>query len=263
MVKRGVYLDPFTHGPQPPLHLRSWLVFARFSILSLIFSISLVGPFAYVNLLDQLNQKSEPTSRESSPSQSIVETLPPFVIPEPFPFPTLQELPKQERYTFRIPNAEFSLEVHAPELWEWKALTSDLVRFSPNSPTSPEPFTRFSFSSGCFGSCDDLSQNIAESLQRQLQTLNRQGITPRVMHWYVHHKSWVEYSILTDDAEGQALLTGVSIRWEEEWLNALRCEMVAPIDYPLENEEVLHVAWKQWIPLFVKRCRKYKVLSWN
>lgn len=232
-------------------------------MIGLFLSSCLIGPLYYVSSLSELIKASESSQSSASEKVEAPQAPPPFVIPQPLPFPTTRELPKQEHYRFRIPNAEFSLEVQAPEQWSWRALTSDVVRFSPKSALSPESSSVLTFSSGCFGSCDDLSQNIAESLQRHLHALNRQGITPRVTHWYVHHKSWVEYSILTDSADGQAMLMGVSMRWEEEWLNALRCEMSAPIDYPLESEELLHLAWKQWSPLFVRRCRKYKVLSWN
>ena len=96
-----------------------------------------------------------------------------------------------------------------------------------------------------------------------LRTLSRQGVNARVVHWHVHHASWLEYSLLTDNAEGQAQLTGVTLRWEDEWLNALRCEMSAPIELPFEHEEVLHLAWDLWAPLFVSRCRELKVLSWE
>jgi hypothetical protein len=228
-----------------------------------LLSVSLVGPLYYVDSITEWLKMSEPEESADPQAQASQSAPPAFLIPQPLPLPMRGELPSQERSKFRIPNAEFSLSVQVPEQWEWRALTSDLVRFTPKSPLSPEPKTVLTFSSGCFGSCDDLSKNIASALQRHLHALNRQGITPRVTHWHVHHKGWVEYSILTDSADGQAMLTGVSLRSEEEWLNALRCEMSAPIDYPLESEELLHLAWRQWAPLFVLRCRNYKVLSWN
>lgn len=262
-MKRSVNFDPLSSGPQASSTWRSWACFARLCGVLLILSTLLSGPLIGVERLSEVHEPSAPQEAKADEVQQALNEPPPFLIPEALPFPLDEELPKQEPYAFRIPNAEFSLEVEAPVSWAWRALTSDVVRFSPKTPMSPEPLSVLTFSSGCFGSCDDLSKNISGSLSRHLEALSRQGLTPRVTHWYVHHQGWVEYSFLTDGADGQAVLNGVSMRWEEEWLNALRCEMSAPIDYPIESEELLHLAWKQWIPLFVKRCRMYKVLSWN
>ena len=235
----------------------------RLSAVLATLTVTLAAPLLYVSHLSVQLQAERALERPKSQQSEPDVSPPPFVIPSPLPFPELRALDDQRSYSFRIPNAEFSLQVSAPREWAWRALTGDVVRFAPESPSSPEPGSVLTFSSGCFGSCDDLSDNISSSLQQHIQALTRQGMTPRVTHWHVHHRGWVEYSLLTDSPEGQATLTGVSMRWEEEWLNALRCEMSAPIDYPLESEELLHLAWNQWAPLFLARCRDYKVLSWN
>ena len=129
-------------------------------------------------------------------------------------------------------------------------------------PSAGERSTRLTFSAGCFGSCDTIEDNIANALKVYLSDLTRQGRAPRLTHWHVHHSAWVEFSVLTNEGD-TTRLTGVSVRWSPKWLNALRCEMSAPIAFPAESEEVLHLAWDMWAPLFVSRCRELKVLSWE
>jgi len=186
----------------------------------------------------------------------------PYLIPRPLPFPAPRALGGQRDYTFEIPDAEFKLRVRAPAGWAARPLSGEVVRFEPARPPADERSTRLTFSAGCFGDCDAIEDNIANALKVYLHDLTRQGRAPRLTHWHVHHSAWVEFSVLT--AEGDVTrLTGVSVRWSPRWLNALRCELSAPIDFPAESEEVLHLAWDQWAPLFVTRCRDYEVLSWE
>lgn len=252
--------DAYHHAPSlfKALHLLTRLARLALPLVAVV-TACLIG----VEALDVEQQEVLKTRTTQEARKTKAQALPPLLIPEPLPFPAQLSVQDQVPYRFKVPNAEFTLEARAPRLWGWKALSGEVVRLAPSGPESPEPKSVVTVSTGCFGPCDDLSRNIANALITHLRTLSRQGVNARVVHWHVHHASWLEYSLLTDNAEGQAQLTGVTLRWEDEWLNALRCEMSAPIELPFEHEEVLHLAWDLWAPLFVSRCRELKVLSWE
>ena len=183
-----------------------------------------------------------------------------WFIPEPLPFPVVRDDPKLSRRKFELSEAGINLSALMPPTWERISLNAgDKLRF--HDPRDREEYVRYS--AGCFGSCDDLEENIANSLTRRAQRDYHKGLDPRVVHWHVHHQTWVEYSLLYRDLEGGAWLVGVSTRWSNQWLYALQCEYRAPIDLPYERQEVLHLAWDVWAPQFIRLCRQYEVTSWE
>ena len=204
--------------------------------------------------------QSEPLSDQVLESSNL-EVEVPLLIPDGFPFPEVDAsaFTSEKSHTFRITDAEFTLKVSVPSKWQKFNLGTEAVRFDSGSRYSGE----VTFSTGCFGNCDTLERNIARSLSTHIRKVERQGRIPRVTHWHVHHKTWIEYSFLFRDAQGQAWLNGVTVKWSPQWLNAIRCEYLAPIDLAFENEEVLHFAWDGWAPAFIHYCRDFKVLSWE
>lgn len=194
------------------------------------------------------------------PARGVTEPSPPeWLTPEPLPFPSMTSLRDGMRSRFKIPAAEFKLAVERPQSWSYLELSEDQVRFQ-NSNSSEE---YVSFSAGCFGDCDRVESNIAESLASHVEHDYHRGQDPRVVHWYVHHKTWVEYSLLYRESDGRAWMTGVSVRWSPQWLNALKCTYRAPVNFPYESEQVLHLAWDIWAVEFIRYCRRYEVLSWE
>jgi len=184
----------------------------------------------------------------------------PWFIPEPLPFPVVRDDARLKRRKFELSEAGMGLSVLMPPLWKKESLDAeDQLRF--HDPAHRDEYVRYS--AGCFGSCDDLEENIAESLIRRAQRDYHKGLDPRVVHWHVHHKTWVEYSLLYRDLQGAAWLVGVSTRWSNKWLYALRCEYRASIQLPYERQEVLHLAWDVWAPQFIRFCRQYEVTSWE
>ena len=182
-----------------------------------------------------------------------------WLIPEPLPFPTVTALTNATKKSFKIPEAEFKLAIQKPKPWSFMALTGDTVRFQDLSHNDEY----VSFSAGCFGDCETIEANIAESLSNHVQRDHHRGLDPRVVHWYVHHKTWVEYSLLHRENDGTAWMIGISVKWSPEWLNALKCVYRAPVIFPYESEEVLHLAWDIWAVEFIRFCRNYEVVSWD
>jgi hypothetical protein len=274
MTSRPVTLTMTPPPPLPPLRLRvperlsaprrrPWALWRHWLVtLSLI---CVIGVSAA--LVDRaLRGDEEEAARAAATARRVERAARPsevsYLIPRPLPFPEPAPIQGQRAYTFSIPDAEFELRVKAPVGWAARPLSGEVVRFEPARSSAQERSTRLTFSAGCFGSCDTIEDNIANALKVYLNDLTRQGRAPRLTHWHVHHRAWVEFSVLTSEGD-TARLTGVSVRWSPEWLNALRCEMSAPIDFPAESEEVLHLAWDLWAPLFVTRCRDYEVISWE
>ena len=182
-----------------------------------------------------------------------------WLIPEPLPFPTVAPLANATTKYFKIPEAEFKLAIQKPKAWSFMALAGDTVRFQDSSHNDEY----ISFSAGCFGDCETIEVNIAESLANHVQRDHHRGLDPRVVHWYVHHKTWVEYSLLYRESDGTAWMIGTSVKWSPEWLNALKCVYRAPVIFPYESEEVLHLAWDIWAVEFIRFCRNYEVVSWD
>ena len=185
------------------------------------------------------------------------------IVLEPLPFPLMSEDSSRNRSTkersFKINDAEFTLKVRTSKQWAKVNLSGEAVRFGSKDRLDGELI----YSAGCFGPCDTIEDNIALSLSAELRRYTHQGKIPRVTHWHVHHKTWVEYSILYQDSQGQAWLHGASIRLSNQWINALKCEYTAPIDLSFQNIEILHLAWDPWVIKFIDMCRNYKVVSWE
>lgn len=197
---------------------------------------------------------------QSQHTQTVSKVEAQWINPEPLPFPTVHPEPLSSLRRFKIPDAEFHLASSIPKAWKPVTLRSgEMVRFQ-----NPQQRGEYAvFSAGCFGACEDVERNIAESLMTFVQRDHRLGRDPRVVHWHVHHKAWAEFSLLYRNTKGETWMIGISTRWEKDWLNALRCEYRAPIHFPYEQEEVLHLAWDMWATQFIKLCRQYEVLSWE
>lgn len=259
-------LPPLRLRPTPAPHerlARPWALWRHLLLSLAVICVAAAG----AALVERAGRGAEERAARDASAARRVERAArpaelPYLIPRPLPFPEPRPLTGQQAYTFEIPDAEFELRVRAPAGWAARPLSGEVVRFEPARPDAAERNTRLTFSAGCFGSCDTIEDNIANALKMYLNDLTRQGRAPRLTHWHVHHSAWVEFSVLTSEGE-VTRLTGVSVRWSPKWLNALRCELSAPIDFPAESEEVLHLAWDEWAPLFVTRCREYEVLSWE
>lgn len=243
----------------------SWSLFVY--LFSVILSLTLALLLSYEVQFSKIIQsayiqhvlRTSDTQDESGHTQSKQVTVPEWLIPEPLPFPKLKPLENGTVTQFKIPEAEFTISIEQPNDWSKIILAGDTVRFQPQDQMNQHS----TFSAGCFGDCDRLEQNIANSLSMHVEQDHDRGLDPRVMHWYVHHKAWVEYSLLYRKDDGSAWLSGSSLRWSEEWLNVIKCTYRAPINFPYENEEVLHLAWDIWAPEFIRYCRNYKVISWD
>ena len=191
--------------------------------------------------------------------RSEVRAKPEWLIPEPLPFPPLTQLTGGVKSRFKIPAAEFKLSIERPQSWTLLELSEEQVRFQEGGKS--EEYV--AFATGCFGDCDRMEENIADSLAVHVERDHHRGLDPRVVHWYVHNKTWVEYSLLYRESDGRAWMTGVSMRWSPEWLNAIKCTYRAPVLFPYESERVLHLAWDIWAVEFIRYCRQYEVLSWE
>ena len=206
----------------------------------------------------QVDEAQELSEAEAPADQQTQELK--WFIPEPLPFPVVRDDPSLKLKRFELSEAGIGLSVLMPPTWKKISLDAeDQLRF--HDPSTRDEYVKYS--AGCFGSCDTLEENIAESLTRRAQRDYHKGLDPRVVHWHVHHKTWVEYSLLYRDLEGDSWLVGVSTRWSDRWLYALRCEYRAPIELPYERQEVLHLAWDVWAPQFIRFCRQYEVTSWE
>lgn len=180
-----------------------------------------------------------------------------LLIPNPFPFPPLRSHRMvYQRKRFSIPDAEFNIEVAILPQWKKTLLKGTIIRFHNQNILDGE----LTFSAECFGRCDQMEKNIQQGLMNALKEFFHQGRIARVVHWHVHHKTWVEFSLLYKDTNGQFWLHGMSLRAsKDEWIHGLKCDYRAPIDFSVENEEVLHFAWDEWVPTFIRMCRDYKV----
>lgn len=232
-----------------------------------LFLIAMIGGFVSIILISYLifvarifHLEPEPQVGQASSPTTEKKAQTAWLNPEPLPFPHVLPVPLEALQRFQIPDAEFSLAAAIPQNWDQAVLSSgDIVRFQ-NTEIQKEYVI---YSAGCFGACEDLERNIAESLMEFVRRDHRIGKDPRVVHWHIHHKAWAEFSLLYRDSRGDAWMLGVSTRWENAWLNALRCEYRAPIHFPYEREEVLHLAWDTWVSQFIRLCRNYEVLSWE
>lgn len=241
-----------------PVWIRNFL---RFLLILMILMIStLLGVDALIQ-----KERAEQLARDKEYQRSLLGQKDQdtsnltILIPKPFPFPSYSRFTEEREETFKIPDAEFTLRISKPILWSKTNLNGETVQFRGIDRFEGEII----FKTGCFGSCDTLDKNIANSLESKIKRYSHQGKNPRVVHWHVHHKTWVEYSILYYDSEGHPWLHGSSLRWDSSWLNALQCDYRASIDFHSENEDVLHFAWDGWAPFFVHYCRDYKVVSWE
>ena len=239
---------------------RSWLSLT--CILSMVLSLTVCALFA-VPPASRSTELADPSLKTQITSQSASIELPEWLTPEPLPFPQVSQLPNTIKKRFKIPEAEFTLALQHPSSWQMIPIAGDTVRFQDAQQDPSQGQEYLSFSAGCFGDCENLESNIAESLGRHVERDYRRGLDPRVLHWYVHHKTWVEYSVLYRQSDGTAWMTGSSLRWSPEWLNVLKCTYRAPVNFPYENEEVLHLAWDHWASEFIRYCRNYEVLSWD
>ena len=243
---------------------RSWLSLT--CILFILLCLTVIGLFFIPHFsLDITSTKSKVLSSSSAQSQTSMIDLPEWLIPEPLPFPKVPDLANPVRKRFKIPEAEFTLALKHPASWQMLAIAGDTVRFQTRDQGKKlnQGQEYLSFSAGCFGDCEKLENNIAESLAQHVERDYHRGLDPRVLHWYVHHKTWVEYSLLYRQSDGTAWMIGSSVRWSPEWLNVLKCTYRAPVNFPYENEKVLHLAWDRWASEFIRYCRNYEVLSWD
>ena len=240
---------------------RSWLLlcYALFMTICLVLCglLSLSSPKQDSSKL-AANLKESSLGKATKPIE-----LPEWLVPEPLPFPKVAVLPNAVKKRFKIPEAEFTLAIQHPASWELLPIAGDTVRFQDPQQNPQQGQEYVSFSAGCFGDCEKLETNIAESLAQHVERDYHRGLDPRVLHWYVHHKTWVEYSLLYRQGDGTAWMIGSSLRWSSEWLNVLKCTYRAPVNFPYENEEVLHLAWDNWAGEFIRYCRNYEVLSWD
>ena len=130
--------------------------------------------------------------------------------------------------------------------------------------TCSTPFIAGSItSSGCFGSCESLEDNIAESMTRRVQRDYRAGLDPHVIYWRVHHQTWNEYALLYRDSAKRIWLVGISTQWSRKWLYPVRCEYRQAIRLERMDQASLQRAWERWAPSFTKLCRDYQVTSWE
>jgi hypothetical protein len=236
---------------------RRWSVVIYF--IAMIVSVCLLASLGVVSL-NPKGLQEQTLEAVYKPASGVKETkLPEWLIPKPLPFPTVTAHPNAQRESFKIPEAEFNLAIKKPKTWTFMALAGDTIRFQ--DVTHNDEYV--SFSAGCFGDCETIESNIAESLSSHVQRDHHRGLDPRVVHWYVHHKTWVEYSVLHRETDGTAWMIGISLKWSPKWLNALKCVYRAPVVFPYESEEVLHLAWDIWAVEFIRFCRNYEVISWD
>ena len=208
---------------------------------------------------DQDNELESHSLSKSIDTVGVDRQRPDWLIPEPLPFPSMTPLANGVKSRFKIPAAEFQLSIEHPDSWSLLELSEEQVRFQAEG----EGDEYAAFATGCFGDCDRMEENIAESLAAHVERDHHRGLDPRVVHWYVHNKTWVEYSLLYRKSDGRAWMTGISFRWTSEWLNAIKCTYQAPVLFPYESERVLHLAWDIWAVEFIRYCRQYEVLSWE
>ena len=183
--------------------------------------------------------------------------------PNQFPFPDSIPLRSHKTVKFAIPDAEFTLSVSIPQKWKKVNIRSDVVRFGTSNLLEGE----LKFSNTYLDREPTIEQNIATSLEQQITVEQHHysyySQSIHVLHWHIHHKTWVEYSLLYEDEEGQSWMHGVSLRWNPDWLNVIRCQYIAPVHIPQKNTELLHLAWDLWVSQFIQHCRKYEVVSWE
>lgn len=235
----------------------SWLGIVHY--LSSIIALCLLVLLSLTVLNPSQQKGIEQRKEVIATPKSNISKQPEWLIPEPLPFPPFSPHPNAKRERFKIPEAEFDLAIEKPVNWTLIELAGDTVRFQSNREINES----VTFSAGCFGDCENIEGNIAESLSRKVEQDHHRGRDPRVVHWYVHHKTWVEYSLLYRDRDGDAWMVGTSLKWSSEWLNALKCIYKAPVSFPYESEEVLHLAWDIWAIEFIRYCRKYDILSFE
>ena len=181
--------------------------------------------------------------------------------PNSFPFPEIRPVERgsYKSVKFNIPEAEFTFKIKIPKKWKKLKIRSDLMRFGTVDRLEGEVF----FSNTYFDREPSIEKNIATSLEQHIAERHYYNQSFHVLHWYIHHKTWIEYSFLYEDEHGQSWMYGVSLRWNPSWLNVIHCRYIAPVHLPQKNEEVLHFAWDLWASQFIHYCRNYEVLSWE
>ena len=183
--------------------------------------------------------------------------------PNLFPFPDSIPPRSHKRIKFAIPDAEFTLSVSIPRKWKKVNIRSDVVRFGTANLLEGE----LKFSNTYLDREPTIEENIATSLEQQMrveqQHYSYYSQSIHVLHWHIHHRTWVEYSLLYEDDQGQSWMHGVSLRWNPDWLNVIRCQYIAPVHIPQKNTELLHLAWDLWVSQFIQHCRNYEVVSWE
>ena len=179
---------------------------------------------------------------------------------------------------FELLDAGIKIRMSLPPEWRRVPLrVPDQVRFQPlasverkeggvaqgREGTQRPRGTYVRYSSGCFGSCESLEDNIAESMTRRVQRDYRAGLDPHVIYWRVHHQTWNEYALLYRDAAKRVWLVGISTQWSRKWLYPVRCEYREAIRLERMDQASLQRAWERWAPSFTKLCREYQVTSWE
>ena len=172
--------------------------------------------------------------------------------PNMFPFPDSNPPHSQKKVTFNIPDAEFTLSVKIPTKWKKVNVRSDMVRFGTSDLLEGE----LKFSNTYSDREPTIEENIATSLEQHITVRDYYNQSLHVLHWHIHHQTWLEYSFLYEDPQGQSWMHGVSLRWNPEWLNVIKCQYIAPVYLPKKNKEVLHFAWDTWVSQFIHQCRK-------
>ena len=184
-------------------------------------------------------------------------------MPSVLPMPSFRDTEGKRRIErFRIPDADFALQafevsVTIPEAWRKERINAESTLFFGTDRFAGE----LSYIAGCLGSCDTIKENISQSSRGQLKLFHSQGYISHLLHWQVLDQGSSEYAILYKDTKEQYWIHGASLRWEQEWINAIKCQYTAPITLQHENEEVLHLVWDRWASRFLSYCRDYQLLS--
>lgn len=212
------------------------------------------------------------SAQESAQVADHIESERAVWIPQPLMVPKISRdtltSEKWSREQFELAEAGLKLSVTLPPSWD-RLQVEGQVRFQPPQrregahTTSSRRGEYVRYTSECFGSCESLEENIAESMTRRLRRDYRAGLDPRVVHWRVHHQTWTDFSLLYHQPGEGAWLVGVSTRWSTQWLYPVRCEYRAPVKLSSADQESLQEVWIQWAPRFAKLCRGYQVTSWD